>query len=110
MLDILRNRGSIILSDTSAIGGFDAVVMYGSLTAGVFDARGAKDMSFSYQKELLQRSIGMGFSSLIILHEGKVFSTLNSVLYWDGLIGKKTIKIFENKEDNYNFYNLKKIN
>lgn len=82
MLEFLRRKGVIILSDTSAVGGFDAVAMYGSLTAGVLDARGRKEISISAQRDLLQRSIGMGFSSLIFLHDGNFYPTISGVIYW----------------------------
>lgn len=81
LCEVLRKKGAVILSDRSAPGGFDAVVMMGSLTAGVVDARGDKSLSAARQNSLLARSEDMGFLKLMVVHSNTMTPLVEGVIY-----------------------------
>lgn len=81
LCEVLRKKGAVILSDRAAPGGFDAVVMMGSATAGVVDARRDKSLSAERQNSLRARSEDMGFLTLMVVHSNTMTPLVEGVIY-----------------------------
>lgn len=86
LCDLLRRKGALILSDVNhSGGGFNAIVMFGSITAGVIDARRGRPLSASRQRTMQAKLVDMGLTHLMIVHDGATncIPSVAGVLYWD---------------------------